>query len=383
MIHPIARCLCVAVALAAPVSLTAQDTARLRTDLQSQLTDILAATQVPGATFGVALPDGSSFAVGAGQADTSMGQPMPVDGRMLTGSTGKTFFAALAMQLVGEGRLDLDAPIAQYLGDEVWFDSLPNAPDVTVRMLMNHTSGIVRYELNPAFLEDITADPYREWTIRDRVRYVFPLEPPFAAGQGWTYSDTNYIILAAIMQGIVGDDIYGAIRRRVLEPLELRNTVPSDRPEVPGLVQGYAGAGNPFGGFDATIEDGRLGLNPQFEFAGGGYASTAEDLARWARFIHEGEAFDAGLLDEARDGVPARLGPGARYGLGVIMLELPAGTAWGHSGFMPGYRTEMYYFPEHRFAVALAINSTAQGSLTRSLVGILNELAQTVVAALD
>jgi D-alanyl-D-alanine carboxypeptidase len=302
---------------------------------------------------------------------------------MLTGSTGKTFFAALAMQLVGEGRLDLDAPIARYLGDEPWYDSLPNAPDVTVRMLMNHTSGIVRYELNPAFLEDITADPYREWTIRDRVRYVFPLEPPFAAGQGWTYSDTNYIILAAIMQGVVGDDIYGAIRRRVLEPLELQNTVPSDRPEVPGLVQGYAGVENPFGGFDATIEDGRLGLNPQFEFAGGGYASTAEDLARWVKFIHEGEAFDPGLLDEARDGVPARLGPGARYGLGVIMLELPAGTAWGHSGFMPGYRTEMYYFPEHRFAVALEINSTARGSLTRSLGGILNELAETVVAALD
>jgi D-alanyl-D-alanine carboxypeptidase len=383
MIHPIARCLFLAAALATPVSLTAQDIARLRTDLQSQLTDILAATQVPGATFGVALPDGSSFAVAAGRADTAAGQAMPADGRMLTGSTGKTFFAALAMQLVGEGRLDLDAPIARYLGDEPWYDSLPNAPDVTVRMLMNHTSGIVRYELNPAFLEDITADPYREWTIRDRVRYVFPLEPPFAAGQGWTYSDTNYIILAAIMQGVVGDDIYGAIRRRVLEPLELQNTVPSDRPEVPGLVQGYAGVENPFGGFDATIEDGRLGLNPQFEFAGGGYASTAEDLARWVKFIHEGEAFDPGLLDEARDGVPARLGPGARYGLGVIMLELPAGTAWGHSGFMPGYRTEMYYFPEHRFAVALEINSTARGSLTRSLGGILNELAETVVAALD
>jgi D-alanyl-D-alanine carboxypeptidase len=383
MIHPIARCLFLAAALATPVSLTAQDIARLRTDLQSQLTDILAATQVPGATFGVALPDGSSFAVAAGRADTAAGQAMPADGRMLTGSTGKTFFAALAMQLVGEGRLELDAPIARYLGDEPWYDSLPNAPDVTVRMLMNHTSGIVRYELNPAFLEDITADPYREWTIRDRVRYVFPLEPPFAAGQGWTYSDTNYIILAAIMQGVVGDDIYGAIRRRVLEPLELQNTVPSDRPEVPGLVQGYAGVENPFGGFDATIEDGRLGLNPQFEFAGGGYASTAEDLARWVKFIHEGEAFDPGLLDEARDGVPARLGPGARYGLGVIMLELPAGTAWGHSGFMPGYRTEMYYFPEHRFAVALEINSTARGSLTRSLGGILNELAETVVAALD
>jgi D-alanyl-D-alanine carboxypeptidase len=383
MLRSFAHSSSLVVALAVPFQIAAQDAAQLKADLRTQLTDILATTQVPGATFGVALPDGSSFAVAAGRSDTAMGQAMPADGRMLTGSTGKTFFAALAMQLVSEGRLDLDAPIARYLGDEPWYDSLPNAPDVTVRMLMNHTSGIVRYELNPAFLEDITADPYREWTILDRVRYVFPLEPPFAAGQGWTYSDTNYIILAAIMQGIVGEDLYGVIQRRVLGPLELRNTVPSDRPRVPGLVQGYAGVENPFGGFDATIENGRMGLNPQFEFAGGGYASTAEDLARWAKSIHEGHAFDADLLDEARDGVPARLGPGARYGLGVIMLELPAGTAWGHSGFMPGYRTEMFYFPEHRFAVALAINSTAQGSLTRSLAGILNELAETVIAALD
>ena len=176
-----ARHLVLSVALLWPLHLVAQDVTQLETDLHAQLGRVLVTTQVPGATFGVALPDGSSFAVAAGQADTAKGQAMPAGGRVLTGSTGKTFSAVLALQLVSEAHFELDAPIARYLG--------------------------------------------------------------------------------------------------------------------------------------------------------------------------------------------------------VIMLELPAGIAWGHSGFMPGYRTEMFYFPEHRFGVALAINSTARGSLTRSLTGILNELAETVVAA--
>ncbi len=145
---------------------------------------------------------------------------------------------------------------------------------------------------------------------------------------------------------------------------------------VEGLVQGYGGgAANPFGGFDEMLVEGRLAINPQFEWGGGGFASSSEDLARWIHAIHEGRAFDDSLLEEARSGVPAPLGPQGSYGLGVIMMELPAGTAWGHSGFMPGYRTEGYYFPERGFAVALQINTSDPGALEGSLLAILNDLA--------
>jgi D-alanyl-D-alanine carboxypeptidase len=157
--------------------------------------------------------------------------------------------------------------------------------------------------------------------------------------------------------------------------------VPSDRPDVPGIVQGYGGPENPFGGFTEMVRDGRLVLNPQFEWGGGGFASTTEDLARWVRDIHEGRAFGDDLLEQARTGVAAPLGPGGQYGLGVIMLELPAGTAWGHSGFMPGYRTEMYYFPDDRFGVALQINSTDRAALRRPLLMVLSNIATIVATA--
>jgi len=335
-------------------------------------------SRVPGVTIGVALPGGTSFGMAAGVADTMLGTPMTTASRMLQGSVGKTYFGAVALQLVAERRLDLDAHLADYLGEEPWFDRLPNARDITLRQMMMHTSGIVRYEMNPRFLEDLTADPLREFTPVQRLEYLFDSDPPFAAGDGWDYADTNYILLAMVMERVTGTRSYDEVQRRVLDPLGFRNTVPSISPDVPGLVQGYAGAENAFGGSDAMVEDGRLVINPQFEWAGGGFASTTEDLARWVKDVHEGRAFDPALLEQARDGVPAPLGPEGRYGLGVIMMELPAGTAWGHSGFMPGYRTEAYYFPERGFALAMQINTTSPGAFRGPLLLIFSDLAAIV-----
>jgi D-alanyl-D-alanine carboxypeptidase len=365
----------------APAASSAQPHAELRARLQNHLDSLVATTGVPGVTVGVALPDGSHFGIAAGWADTLTNRRMRPDDRMLQGSVGKTYFGAVALQLVGEGRLDLDAHLTAFLGDEPWFDRLPNARDVTIRHLMMHTSGIVRYELNPRFLEDLTADPMRTWTPEDRLSYLFDTQPAFPAGDGWDYSDTNYILLAMVLERITGAPAYDEIRRRILSPLGLSNTVPSDRPDVPGIVQGYGGPENPFGGFTEMVRDGRLVLNPQFEWGGGGFASTTEDLARWVRDIHEGRAFGDDLLEQARTGVAAPLGPGGQYGLGVIMLELPAGTAWGHSGFMPGYRTEMYYFPDDRFGVALQINSTDRAALRRPLLMVLSNIATIVATA--
>jgi len=368
--------------VAAPAPAAAQGLESLRERLQAKLDSLVEHSLVPGATVGVALPDGTSFGVAAGMSDTARAVAMTPESRMLQGSVGKTYFGAVALQLVAEGRLDLDAHLADFLGDESWFDRLPNARDITIRQMMQHTSGIVRYEMDPVFLEDLTADPMREFTPEERLTYLFDSEAPFAAGEGWDYADTNYILLAMVMERVTGTSSYDEVRRRVLEPLDFENTVPSNSPDVPGLVQGYAGQGNPFGGADAMMEDGRMVINPQFEWAGGGYASTTEDLARWIKDIHEGRAFDGSLLEQARDGVAAPLGPQGRYGLGVIMMELPAGTAWGHSGFMPGYRTEGYYFPDGEFGLAFQINSTAPRAFQGPLLLIFSDLAAIVMEEL-
>ena len=352
----------------------------LRVRLQATLDSLHAAGRFPGATAGIALPDGDVIALAVGMADSARRIPMRLDTRMLAGSVGKTFVAAVALQLVREGRLELDAPLSRYLGAEPWFARLPNARDITVRMLLNHTSGIQRYEFKPAVTELLTRDPDKVWTPEERVGFVLGDTPPFRAGEGWDYSDTNYILVGMLVEQITGNDLYAEIRRRILDPHGLRNTVPSDRRAVPGVVQGYAGANNPFGGTDAMIIDGRMAVNPQMEWAGGGFATTAAELARWAKLLYEGRVLDSAGTALMMESVPARLGPETRYGLGVIIRPTAHGITFGHSGFFPGWQTDMMYFPSLRTAIAVQVNTSAPRTTGRPLSGFLTELASVIAA---
>lgn len=366
--------------------LTPSDELALRLRLQQRLDAIRASGRIPGMTAAVALPNGDIVAVASGMADTARGIPMRPDDRMLAGSVGKTYVAALALQLVHDGRLNLDDHIAKYLADKPWFARLPNAQQITVRELMNHTSGLVRYEFQPRFTSALTAAPDREWSPEQELAFVLDSKAPFRAGSSWEYSDTNYIVLGIILERITGMPYVDAVQRRVLDPLALHNTVPSNSERIAGLAQGYAGPHNAFGGSDAMLRaDGRMTINPQFEGAGGGMATTAGDLARWAKLLYEGHAFDPSLMPQVLDGVPSSLGPATRYGLGVIIRDTPMGPSWGHSGFFPGYLTDMAYFPRCRCAVAMQVNTSAPHALPEPSSQLLTSLAtlvsQSVAAA--
>jgi D-alanyl-D-alanine carboxypeptidase len=358
-----------------------------RAAAQRLLDSLRVATGAPGMTLGIALADGRVLALASGMSDTAQRRPMSPDDRLLQGSVGKTYVAAVAMQLVGEGKLDLDAKVSRYLGDLPWWSRVPNAADVTVRQLMTHTSGIVRYEFNPVVEKQLRDAPMKAWTPAERLAVLLDQPAPFAAGQGWEYSDTNYILLGMIIERLTGVAYYDALRARILEPLALRNTIPSDRPQLPGVANGYAGPKNDLGGYDASVvsrsggSDGlsNLAINPQFEWTGGGIASTSADLARWGKLLYEGRAIDSALVRQmVAAAVPARLGRDVKYGLGVIVRPTPLGEAWGHSGFFPGYATEMLYFPATRVAVAVQVNRT--DPYPRGLVPFLVQVARVAAA---
>jgi D-alanyl-D-alanine carboxypeptidase len=345
------------------------------------------ASGVPGVAVGIVLKDGSVISAAAGEADRELKIEMKPADLMLAGSTGKTFFAAVAIQLVEEGKLDLDAKISKYLGARPWFSRLPNAADVTVRQLFNHTSGIIRYEFDDKFTKDLRANPGKTWTPEEEVAYLFDTKPPFAAGQGWDYSDTNYIVLGMIVEDILKANYYSEIDKRFLKPLNLKGVAPSTSRKIPGLVQGYAGANDPLGLGGAVIKDGEFVVNPQFEWAGGGFATSAVDLARWGHELYapNGKALSpkarALMIDNA---VPARLGAGAKYGLGVI-IRPPVNTpnltttsvTWGHSGFFPGYLSELIYVVDTGVTLAIQVNTSGprtQGSA--SPLRVLYDLAK-------
>jgi D-alanyl-D-alanine carboxypeptidase len=360
--------------LAAPVR--AQTPGDLQHTLQLKLDSLRVAQKIPGLTLGVSLADGSTIALASGQSDTAKRIAMRPTDRLLQGSVGKTYVSAVAMQLVHERKLKLDDRISVYLGNEPWFNRLPNAPDITVRHLMNHTSGLVRYEFNPKFMTDLVAQPMRVWTPVEELSYLFDTKAAFAPGQGWDYSDTNYIVLGLIIEKLTGSTYYAEARRRLLVPLKLTNTIPSDRVDLPGVANGYAGPKNELGGYDASIVNGKFAINPGFEWTGGGIASTAEDLARWGKLLYEGKAFDPSLLPTLLDGVPSSLGRNVTYGLGVMIRQTALGPTYGHSGFFPGYATEMMYFPSLKAAVAIQANVSAP--YPRGLVAFLVETARTI-----
>jgi D-alanyl-D-alanine carboxypeptidase len=372
--------------IAAPLAASRQSqpagpSSALAEALQAKFVELHKSGSFPGGTAGFALADGRSFGIAVGVSDRSAGTPMRPSDRLLLGSVGKTYVSAVALQLVQEGRLALDDPISKHLVQEKWFARLPGSSKITIRQLMTHTSGLVRYELNPRFTADLTANPDKTWSVEDRLAYLFDAKPAFEPGTGWEYSDTNYIVLGAIIERAGGAPYYAQLRKRLLDPLGLKDTIPVEGRRVPGLVQGYAGPNNPFGGTDEMIRDGRFAVNPQFEWTGGGLAVTSQDLARWARALYEGNVVAPALMKELLAGVPARLGPETKYGLGVILRPTALGETYGHSGFMPGYQTDVMYFPRLKAAIAVQVNSSAPKSTGRPLRSFVTELAQVVADA--
>lgn len=366
------------IALIAGVQQPVPASSGLRERLQAHLDEWRAGGAFPGASVGVVLADGTAIGLVTGVSDRSAKTPMRVDDLMLAGSTGKTFFAAVALQLIEDGRLDLDAPISRHIGDRPWFARLPNARDITIRHLMTHTSGLVRYEMNPAFTADLRAKPDKVWSPEEEIAYLLGAEPPFAAGEGWDYSDTNYIVLGMILEQVTGTRLYDEVDRRFLGPLGLTRIVPSTSRRIPGLISGYAGPRDPLGFPDEVLVDGTFFVNPQFEWTGGGYATSALHLARWGHALYTGGAVSPAMVKLMVDSaVPARLGPETKYGLGVIIREsTPVGPTWGHSGFFPGYQTELVHAVERHVTVAVQINTSApRATGSRSLGRIALELA--------
>jgi D-alanyl-D-alanine carboxypeptidase len=348
---------------------------------QAELEAIYAAGSFPGATATLRLADGGLIRLAVGETEQG-GRPLTVEDRMLVGSVGKVWVASLVHKLVELGAFDYDDRAADWFQKDAWYGRIPNAREVTIRQLLQHQSGFERYELKPEFWQELMEDPERVWTPRELLEFVFDDKPLFAPGEGWAYADTNYILLGMILERASGERFYDLAQKWLNNPFHLNNTIPSDRQRLPGVVQGTVVVGRQLGVGPKTLADGVFTYNVQFEWCGGGFASTATDLARLAEiFIHSDflrpETHQAMLA-----GVPApELGPDRQYGLGVILTQTPLGPLYGHDGFMPGYLTAMGYFPELDIAGAIQINTDDARSVGMSLHAVLVRLTEKVCAA--
>lgn len=349
---------------------------RLKEDVQAQLdtrhkTAQLADELFPGATFAFALSDGRVASFAVGNSDIENHRPMSPSSRMPSGSIGKTYVAAVVLHMVADGLLHLDDRIGNWLGNEAWFDRLPNRNTVTVRQLLNHSSGLIDHvfdtesKFQERFRIHLGADKSAgAMDPRDMVQFVLDREPLFPAGEGFHYSDTNYILLGRIIEKAGGSTYYEELTARFLKPLHLDQTSPLNRRDINRLATGYAPESQALFGLPfKVVKDGVFVFDPSLEWTGGGLVTNSEDLVHWAMALFAGNAIGRKNVSEMVSSIamPEHFAddPDRQYGygLGINIARTGAGVAYRHGGFFPGYNSLLAYFPDDGIAVAMQINS--------------------------
>lgn len=360
--------------------------AQLKARFQAGLDQIVEKYELPGMTAAYALPDGAVEAFASGVADRESGAKMTPRTPMLAGSVGKTFAAATALGLIHEGRLGLDDKIEKWLGQEPWFDRLPGGSQITVRHLLMHRGGVADHVYVPQFavgvhqmMARLDQQPDAYYKPTELVEFILDRKGLFEPGQGYAYTDTGYILLGLVIERAARAKYYDEARERFLEPLELRDTVPADRRELPGLAAGYVAKDNPFGLPEKmTVADGVMCYNPAVEWTGGGLVSTSADLVRWGKALFEGRALKEPYVEQLVAPAPGDQDKKQWYGLGVSVSQGELGTSYGHGGWTPGYLTHLAYYPAQRVAIAVQVNSDTRRDMLADVMELVRDVLNTV-----
>ncbi|WP_339155619.1 serine hydrolase domain-containing protein [Actinomadura luteofluorescens] len=287
----------------------------------------------PGALLHLRDRSGSTVLT-SGVADVTSQAPVPRDSRFRIGSMTKPFVATVVLQLVGEHRVSLDAPVERYLPGVVPGNG-GHRRKITVRQLLQHTSGVPDYldYLNP---QDILKDPLAHRDTRDLVNIALAHPPAFAPGTGWGYSNTNYLLAGMLIEKVTGHTWGEEVRRRIITPLDLRETsAPQDSSAIPGPhPRGYVRPGR-----DAPLID-LTAFDPSVAGSAGGMISSGADVDRFLGALVGGRLLRPAQLREMMRTRPTGAADGRAYGLGLESRRLPCGGLyWGHGGDVFGYET--------------------------------------------
>ncbi|MFI5892794.1 serine hydrolase domain-containing protein [Actinoplanes sp. NPDC051513] len=334
--------LTVSTALIAPVVPAAAATTRddFGALLQEQL-DAVHAAGMPGA-FAEVRDGRRTWTPTTGVADVATGAPVRDGMRHRVGSITKTFTATTMLQLAGERRIALDAPIGRYLHRGLVPAGL--ARQVTVRMLLNHTSGIGDYA-NAIFttLDDLITMGKTIYTPEQLVRLGVGVGPTNAPGAMHSYSNTNYILAGLIIERVTGHSYRAEVTNRILRPLGLRDTYfEGNEFDIRGPhMHAYV----PWP--DGTLKD-FTHYNMSWGWAAGEMVSTARDLDVFYRALLTGKLLRPAQLAQMQTTVPSvPEDPAAGgYGLGLYWVDLPCGRFWGHDGGTIGHQTVSWHSPD-------------------------------------
>ncbi|EJQ29379.1 hypothetical protein IEC_05822 [Bacillus toyonensis] len=296
----------------------------MRDTLQLGYPGILAKTSEGEKTWGYA----------AGVADLSTKKPMKTDFRFRIASVTKTFTATVVLQLAGENRLNLDDSIEKWLPGVIQGNGY-DGNQITIRQILNHTSGIVEYARSKEI--DFFTNTKKSFTAEELVKIGLSMPPEFAPGKGWSYSNTGYVLLGILIEKVTGNSYAEEIENRIIEPLELSNTfLPGNSSVIPGTkhARGYLQPDGASELKDVTY------YNPSIGSSAGDMISTADDLNKFFSSLLGGKLLKEQQLKQMLTTVPTGIAETGGYGLGIYETKLPNGVSiWGHSGGIPGFST--------------------------------------------
>jgi D-alanyl-D-alanine carboxypeptidase len=301
----------------------------------------------------VILADGSTWEGTAGPART--GEALQPHHQLVIASITKTVTSALVLQLAEEGRLGLDDSVGRWLGE------LRNvAPQITLRQLLNHTSGVANYTTHPAFAAALAADRSHVFTPRELLdRFVGT--PDFAPGQGTLYSNTGFLLLGLVAEAASGQPIANEFRLRFWNPLGLEEVfLPIAEPARGIVANAWMSASGGLREVDPLA-------NPAALSARGvawGLIASAGNVARWGRALFAGDVLGAEMRLEMLQFVPAagNIAPETGSGLGVRRYLYDGREIWGHSGGAPDGASLLAHDPLSGITIAVIANQD-QGTL--------------------
>ncbi|MCY3949456.1 MAG: serine hydrolase [Acidimicrobiaceae bacterium] len=359
--------------------------------LDAAVTEWMERSGAPGVVLAVVRGDREPDLFGWGVSDLVTSTPMSYRHHVRIGSVTKTVTAAVVLQLVAEGAVALDAPVAQYLGGD-WAPGYAHAAEVTVRDLLGHTSGFVEYAFDPRFYQ--LAAPRLDEPISPEEILEFAAEngPVSALGAEYHYNTTGYVAAGLLIEAVTGNSAAAELRSRVFEPLRLAHIylTPEEFPPEP-TANGYVGGtlGYLMGPLLGLTRDNQVTHNGAIyvdistmpsEFArsagwtGGGLEAQIGDVVRLMRGL-----FASDILDEDQISLMTAGHPNTdnSYGLGISTDEILGLTMHSHGGGVPGFRTIAAYVPELDLGIAMTANllgidsADDVGTLLESLAPIL------------
>lgn len=293
-------------------------------------------------------------------------------------SISKTYMAVSIMQLFEEGKLHLDDLITNYLPAHLT-EGIPNSNRITLKMLLNHTSGIPEYNYDPTYITRLLQNPERIFQPEEYLEYIRDKKPDFEPGSKYSYRNTNYLILALIAEQITGNH-QTYMQERIFKPLGLKNTHYR-------IDQGNSYGGKLVNSYWDRHSNGILenvsvlqNSNVVSMIGDDGIITSPKDAIVFLKSLIEGNLLSKSSMEMMQEWVMNQDGKPV-YGLGLNISDFQGIQGIGHSGGGLGSGSQLYYFPQKEMYVFLSINlgTVTQSPIHKQAEKILDEIYQVLL----